>query len=284
MGNFGAPDGAVPSDILWQNTDGQASIWEMNGTNVVGGGLLSGAGGVAINPGATWKAVGTGHFSDGVQSDILWQNTDGQASIWDMTGNTVTGGGLTADAGGVAINPGADWKAVGSGDFSDSGHPGDILWQNTNTGQVSVWNMGGSNGATVTGGGLIGANPGTDWKAIGTGDFNDSGHPGDILFQNSATSQVAIWDMGGPNGTSIIGGGVVATPGLDWKAIGSGDLGDSAILLQNTTSGQTATWDMGGAEGTTIVGGGMTSLNAGPNLKAVALTTGPAFTAIHLGA
>ena len=26
------------SDILWQNTNGQVAIWEMNGTNVIGGG------------------------------------------------------------------------------------------------------------------------------------------------------------------------------------------------------------------------------------------------------
>jgi hypothetical protein len=29
------------SDILWQNTGGQAAIWEMNGTNSIGGGLAA---------------------------------------------------------------------------------------------------------------------------------------------------------------------------------------------------------------------------------------------------
>ena len=34
------------SDILWQNTNGQAAIWEMNGTTLIGGGAVS------PNPGA----------------------------------------------------------------------------------------------------------------------------------------------------------------------------------------------------------------------------------------
>jgi hypothetical protein len=40
------------SDILWQNANGQAAIWEMNGTNVIGGGA------VGPNPGTSWRAIG----------------------------------------------------------------------------------------------------------------------------------------------------------------------------------------------------------------------------------
>jgi hypothetical protein len=148
----------------------------------------------------------------------------------------------------------------------------DILWQNSSTGQVSVWDMGGPNGNNVIGGGVV-ASPGADWKAVGTGTIN-----GDtaIVLQNSTTSAVSIWEMGGPTGTSIIGGGQVATPGMGWEVIGTN--GGSDILLQNTSfglngvSGQTSVWDMGGAEGTTIIGGGPTSANFGTLLKAVGLT------------
>jgi hypothetical protein len=44
--------GAGGSDILLQNTNGQTSIWEMNGTSIVGGGPVS------INPGSTWHTIG----------------------------------------------------------------------------------------------------------------------------------------------------------------------------------------------------------------------------------
>jgi hypothetical protein len=86
------------SDILWQNMDGQASIWDMNGYTLVGGGAVS------PNPGPNWHAVGTGDFNHDGHSDILWQNVSGQASIWEMNGNTLIGGGA------VSPNPGPAWK------------------------------------------------------------------------------------------------------------------------------------------------------------------------------
>ena len=52
----------------------------MNGTTPIGGGT------VTPNPGASWKAVGTGDFNDDGHSDILWQNANGQAAIWEMNG------------------------------------------------------------------------------------------------------------------------------------------------------------------------------------------------------
>ena len=75
------------SDILWQNTNGQAAIWEMNGTNQIVGSNVGG------NPGPSWKAIGTGDFNDDGHSDILCQNTNGQASIWEMNGTNLIGGG-----------------------------------------------------------------------------------------------------------------------------------------------------------------------------------------------
>jgi FG-GAP-like repeat len=232
------------SDILLQNTSGQVTIWEVNGTNIIGGGTVS------ADPGPSWEAIGTGDFNDDRHSDILLQNTStGQASIWEMNGTDVIGGGP------VSPNPGPSWRAVGTGDFNDDGHS-DILWQNTSTGQVSIWEM---NGTNVIGGGALTTNPGPSWRAVGTGDFNDDGHS-DILWQNTSTGQVSIWEM---NGTNVIGGGAVsANPGLSWHAIGT-DGGGFDILFQNT-SGQ--------MNGTSIVGGGPVSPNPGPSWRAVGLT------------
>ena len=138
---------------------------------------MIGGGPVSPNPGPAWKAIGTGDFNDDGFSDILWQNTStGQASIWEMNGNTLIGGGP------VSPNPGPAWKAIGTGDFNDDGHS-DILFQNTSSGQVSIWEM---NGNTLIGGGPVSPNPGPSWQAIGTGDFNHDGFS-DILFQNKST-------------------------------------------------------------------------------------------------
>ena len=83
---IGAGDftGNGKSDILWQNTDGQAAIWLMNGATPTSEPL------VAQNPGPDWHVVGTGDFNGDGKSDILWQNIDGQAAIWLMNGTTPT--------------------------------------------------------------------------------------------------------------------------------------------------------------------------------------------------
>ena len=54
----------------------------MNGTSIVGGGPVA-------NDGTAGQAIGTGAGG----SDILLQNASGQATIWEMSGNTITGGG-----------------------------------------------------------------------------------------------------------------------------------------------------------------------------------------------
>ena len=174
------------ASIVWQNVNGQAAIWEMNGTNVVGSGT------VGPNPGPAWNVVGTGDFNDDGHSDILWQNAGGQAAIWEMNGTNIIGSGTAGP------NPGPSWQAIGTGDFYDNGLS-DILWQNAN-GQAAIWEM---NGTNLLGGGTAGPNPGPSWQAIGTGDFNGDGHS-DILWQNTS-GQAAIWEM---NGTNLIGGGL----------------------------------------------------------------------------
>ncbi len=88
-----------PPDILFQNTNGEIAIWEMNGTNIVGSGV------VGPNPGPSWKAIGTGDFNDDGRSDILFQNTSGQVAIWEMNGTNVTGSGA------VGPNPGPSWAS-----------------------------------------------------------------------------------------------------------------------------------------------------------------------------
>jgi hypothetical protein len=63
---------------------------------------------------------------------------------------------------------------------------------------------------------LVGANPGSSWRAIGTGDFNGDGYS-DILWQNPTSGQVEIWEM---TGTKVIGYGSPGNPGTSWHVIG----------------------------------------------------------------
>ena len=134
------------SEILWQNANGRAAIWETNGTDVISETA------VGANPGPSWKVIGTGDFG---HSDILWQRTNGQAAIWEMNGTDVTGEAA------VGANPGPSWKVIGTGDFNDDGHS-DILWQNA-SGQAAIWEMNGTNVISET---AVGANPGPSWRAV----------------------------------------------------------------------------------------------------------------------
>jgi len=127
----------IAPEILWQNTSGEAYIWEMNGTNVIGGGSLG-------NPGPSWKVIATGDFYDNGGSDILWQNSSGEAYIWEMNGTAYIGGGSLG-------NPGSSWHAIATGDFNGDGYS-DILWQNT-SGEAYIWEM---NGTNMIGSGSLG--------------------------------------------------------------------------------------------------------------------------------
>ena len=51
--------------ILWQNDDGQAAIWTVNGVTVVSQVL------VGENPGPAWHVIGSGDFNGDGQMDIL---------------------------------------------------------------------------------------------------------------------------------------------------------------------------------------------------------------------
>ena len=197
-----------------------------------------------------------GVVGGGSLSDIVLQNADGQPAIWIASGTNVVGGG-------TLNNPGPAWTAVGTGGFF-TGDTSDILWQNTSTGQVSVWEM---NGTTRIGGGAVSINPGSAWKAVGTGDFNGD-HLSDILFQNTSTGQVSVWEM---DGTTRTGGGAVSIdPGTSWKAVGTGDFTDDGfsddILFQNASTGQLSIWEM---DGNTRTGGGAVSINPGPAWRAI---------------
>ena len=220
------------SDILWQNTSGQAAIWLMNGTTPTSEAVAG------PNPGPSWKVIGaTGDFTDNGKSDILWQNTDGQAAIWLMNGITPTSEAV------VGGNPGTSWHVVGSGDFNGDGKS-DILWQNT-SGQAAIWLM---NGTTPTSEAVAGPNPGPSWQIVGTGDFTGNGKS-DILFQNT-NGQAAIWLMNGTTPTAEAVAG--PNPGPSWHVAGTGDFtgnGISDILWQNT-DGQAAIWLMNGTSPT----------------------------------
>jgi ELWxxDGT repeat protein len=221
--------GNDPSGVstLWVTDGTAAGTFELGGVNNDG---VAGAPAAGLDPGSITASGGIAYFSspDSTGTERLWES-DGT-----VTGTHVVAAGPT----GLVSDP-IDLTAATLG--AVVGAPtADILWQNAN-GSVAIWEMNGTTPVNQQG---ISPDPGPNWKAAGTGDFNADGQP-DILWQNT-DGQAAIWEM---NGTTPIDQQALSlNPGPNWKAVGTGDFngdGKSDILWQNT-DGHVAIWEMNG--------------------------------------
>src|SRR5574337_2159731 len=76
-----------PYTTLFLSATGQTTTWLMNGTTVIGGGLL------LTDP--NFKVIATADLNGDGRSDLIWYNAaTGQTTTWLMNGTTVIGGGL----------------------------------------------------------------------------------------------------------------------------------------------------------------------------------------------
>jgi len=244
-------NGDGKSDILWQNDNGQAALWLMNGVTQIGNNA------VGANPGPTWHIKGAGDFNGDGSADILWQNDNGQAALWLMNGFTQIGN----DA--VGGNPGPSWHIKGTGDFNGDGKA-DILWQNDN-GQAALWLM---NGLAQIGNDAVGGNPGPSWHVKGAGDFDGDGKA-DILWQND-DGRAQIWTV---NGLAVTGGGIVGTnPGSTWHIKTAADINGDGLsdILWQGDSGQAMGWQM---NGTTILSNAAIGSNPGASWHMIAASS-----------
>ena len=220
-------NGDGKSDLLWQNIDGQAAIWLLNGINAPISTNL-----VGVDPGPGWHIVGSADFNNDGKADILWENDHSRAAAWLLNGSTI----LFADF--IGNDPGPGWHIKGTGDFNGDGKV-DVLWQNE-YGRAAVWLL---NGTSLVTSSFVGGDPGASWHIKGSGDFNADGKS-DILWQHN-DGRVMVWLL---DGTNVIGSGEIASPGADWRVAGSGNFnndGKSDILWQNGED-RAAIWLMDG--------------------------------------
>jgi hypothetical protein len=236
------------ADLAFQNVNGTPAIWLMNGTTEANAADVTNPQGQVQNPTSSNHIAGSGDvFDTGFNNDLLWQNNDGQPSIWQMNGTTAVNQDPLAnpDQNANGTPNGAAWVLQGSGDFFDTGFNNDLLFQEAG-GQPSIWQM---NGATEVNASDIvnkqgqAQNPGPSWRVIGAGDFTGDGHNDSILFQNN-NGQPAIWVM---NGFTAVDQVALSNPGASWVITGIGNFngasnGQSDIFWENTGSGQAAVW------------------------------------------
>jgi hypothetical protein len=147
------------------------------------------------------------------------------------------------------------WEIVGTGDFNKDGNT-DILWRYYGTGPYQglndVWYM---NGTGFLNEELITTVTDTDWRIVGTGDFNKDGNT-DILWRNCGTGPLqgvdVVWYM---NGAELLGEALVnSVTDTNWRIAGTGDFngdGSTDILWRNygtgAFQGMNIIWYMNGA-------------------------------------
>ena len=113
-----------------------------------------------------------------------------------------------------------------TGDFA-GGPNSDILFQNSTTGELSVWQMFGTRSPGPTTCRI----PAAAGRSVATGDFNSDGSDG-ILFRDDA-GDLAIWDV---KNNQIVGSGSLGDPLPGWTFSAAGDYdggGHEGLLFEN---------------------------------------------------
>jgi hypothetical protein len=246
VGDF---NGDGMADIAYRRiSDGLTELQFLNGTTVIGGGLISNN-----SFGKDWNVVGAADFNGDGYSDLVWQhNADNLVEIQFLSGTSSIGGGL------ISNNPfGPGWNVVGTGDFNGDGKT-DLLWQHQGDGLVEVQFL---DGTTAIGGGAISNNSfGAGWNVVGTGDFNGDGKT-DLVWEHQGDHLVEVQFL---NGTTAIGGGAVAgSPfGSDWRVAGTGDFngdGKTDLVYRRVNNGLKEVQFLNGI---TPIGGGAVSFDS----------------------
>ena len=141
-------------------------------------------------------------------------------------------------------------------DVNHDGWP-DLIWRHPASGYNAIWLMSGPNVNTTTLLAPAAAEwlPDPDWEIRAIGDLNGDTNA-DLIWQNRATGQLAVWFM---SGTARIGTNFIYTatgdsnvePDLDWKIVAAGDMdrdGQVDLLWRHRTSGALRVWHMNGIQ------------------------------------
>lgn len=192
-------DGDGNADLLWlNNVTGDLNYNLMNGTTVVGGGVIA----TGVN--TAWKIVGTADFNKDGKADILWYNTQtGDLAIWYMNGITLISGTT------IAVGVPLDYTPVGLADLNHDGNQ-DILWyKQAGVGvpegppppppALTAWLM---NGSTYVSGVTISSNIPGNYSVVGVADLDRDGNS-DVIWQDTA-GNLYTWYLNGTNIASTV--------------------------------------------------------------------------------
>ena len=154
-------------------------------------------------------------------------------------------------------------------DFNGDGHA-DLIWYNTGSGDVSVWDMDDLSvlqyGATFTS-----LAPSSGWQPVAAPDVNDDGVP-DLVWWNKNTGELSAWTLnsGAPPSVSHFGTDFAMLSDTTWKPVAAADVTGTTweLVFENSVSGNISVWQMNGTT-VTSYGGTLGSVGAGTGWQVV---------------
>ena len=212
-----------PTHILWNNTNGAASIWNYN----PGDGSHTHQ---EYGPYTGYTATATADGGSDSKTRVLWNKTDGAASIWSLDNTT----GQFAH---FEFGPFTDYTATALSVATDN--TTHVLWTNTD-GSVSVWNYAAASGGYTHK--EYGPYAGYTAKAIADGPDGKS-----RLLWTKADGTASLWSF--DNSTSTFTHFEFG-PYPNWtaNALSVGADGTTHILWNNT-DGRLSLWNYSAATG-----------------------------------
>jgi hypothetical protein len=225
-----------------------------------------------LDPTRTWYFTVRAYTEQGVMSDfsnevshtappapyvphpgpeLVWQHdTTRQATVWHMTGPT----GSELQGWNWLVPGGVNgWRIRAIADFNGDGTP-DLIWQNDNTRQATVWYMGGAAGNILLSWNRLTEADLPGWSLVAAADVNRDGQK-DLVWQHDSTREIIVWFMGGSQGhirqrwTRL---DATPEPGLRLAAVRDWDADGVPDFVWQQTTGQVLVSYMGGADGTTF--------------------------------
>lgn len=243
FGGSGDLNGDGKADVLWHNTaTREVYSWLMSGTTIAGG-----SGGTFLPE--RGRTLATGDFDGDGRADLVFMG-EGDLRIAAARIDGSFGGPTT-----IGRVPFAGWKFVDDvekprpavrGDVNGDGK-GDLLFFNTQTGELYAWILDGAAVATEQGGTCLPSG----FAPLATGDFNGDGRV-DVFSSDGAEVRLSI---ARPDGGFAPSTRIADRPAAKWAFGGLGDFdadGRIDILWFDTEKSELYAWLMSGAQ---VVGG-----------------------------